>query len=117
MAAGQAWIELGRQPADGTGVIWAVRVFPCLQGNGIGTRLMEAAEMVAREKGCSLAEVSVDKESPALRRFYLDRGYAEVEVGPLAALAPAGSPPPEEGSQWVLRKPLNKAMKAGEIRS
>lgn len=111
MASGQAWLDLSRQSRDGTGVIWAVRVFPCLQGCGVGSRLMRAAEVALRAAHCRMAEVTVDKPGERQRRFYERLGYAEVasSTEPLAALLPPGAHVPEEGSQWVLRKRLDVA--------
>jgi len=108
MAAGQAWIDLSRHAAERLGVIWALRVFPCLQGCGIGGRLLGAAEEVLRERGCAWAEVTVDKEDDGSRRLYERRGYRRVDLPPaaMASLAPPDSPPPAPGSQWVLRKLL-----------
>jgi GNAT superfamily N-acetyltransferase len=106
MAAGQAWIDTSRQPVDGTGVIWALRVFPCLQGTGIGTRLMAASEEVLRERNCRLSEVSVEVGDEALLCFYRRLNYRQVEATSLADLVPPGSPVPAEGSQRVLRKLL-----------
>jgi len=116
MAAGQAWIDLSRRERDSTGVIWAVRVFPCLQGCGIGTRLMRAAEGVLRAQGLDLAEVMVERDAEGPRRWYEWLGYAETALPPgtLATLAPPGSPPPPEGSQRVLRKRLHPAREGEE---
>jgi ribosomal protein S18 acetylase RimI-like enzyme len=106
MACGQAWIDLGEAEADEAGVIWAVRVFPCLQGLGIGRRLMRAAEASLLTEGRRVAEVSVEKTAARARRFYERLGYAEARAR--APRCPPGSPPPPEGSQWVLRRALGE---------
>jgi ribosomal protein S18 acetylase RimI-like enzyme len=106
MACGQAWIDLGEPEAELAGVIWAVRVFPCLQGLGIGSRLMRAAEVSLMSEGRHVAEVSVDKGAVRARRFYERLGYAETAAR--APRCPPGSPPPPEGRQWVLRRSLTE---------
>ncbi len=116
VASGQAWLDFSRRDVDATGVIWAVRVFPCLQGLGLGTRLMDAAEAILHELGFRRAELTVERSNPAARRFHERLGYREVEAGPasLAALSPPGSPPPAEDSQWLLRKPLGPGSEPDE---
>jgi ribosomal protein S18 acetylase RimI-like enzyme len=72
---GQAWIDLVKHRTERVGYIWAVRVFPFLQGLGIGTRLMHAAERVLSGRGYRCAEVGVEKDNTAARRLYERLGY------------------------------------------
>src|SRR4051812_19821073 len=39
---GQVWIDFVRQAAASAGYLWAMRVFPWLQGLGLGRALLEA---------------------------------------------------------------------------
>jgi ribosomal protein S18 acetylase RimI-like enzyme len=103
MASGQVWMDLVRQQGEGIGVIWALRVFPCLQRSGVGSHLVQAAEAVLRAQGCDMAETSVERSTPGPRSFFGRLGYREVEAEPWS---PPGSPPPPSDSQWVLRKRL-----------
>jgi GNAT superfamily N-acetyltransferase len=67
--AGQLWVELRRLR------LWAARVFPALQGCGIGAALVAAAEddLVARGHGrCSVA---VETANPRALRFWTRVGY------------------------------------------
>ncbi len=54
-------------------------VEPCLQGSGLGTRLMEYAE--ARAAACGAKEIALDTAEPAahLRKWYASRGYRPIE--------------------------------------
>src|SRR3954452_1668751 len=61
--AGQVWVDLVRKRAESAGVLWAVRVFPFLQGLGIGARLIAAAEQALRARGFAYAELGVEKPS------------------------------------------------------
>src|SRR3954454_10951371 len=72
---GQACIDLVKKHAERTAYIWAVRVFPFLRGLGIGSRLIQAGEAIAREQHCTSAEIGVEKDNPDARRLYERLGY------------------------------------------
>lgn len=76
---GQAWIDFARRGSEDRPHIWAVRVFPPLQGAGLGERLMAEAETLAAGRGAREVELAVDPENPA-RRFYRRLGYRPVGV-------------------------------------
>ena len=57
----------------------AVAVWEGRRGEGIGTRLLAAIEMAAREAGFSRISLSVDADNPA-RRLYERLGYEELTV-------------------------------------
>ena len=107
--AGQAWIDLVKHAADGVGVLWAVRVFPLLQGLGIGTRLMEAAEDELRRRGYAWAEIEVERENAGARRLYERQGYAVVHevVNEWGYTTPEGVPMRHVEHLSVMRKPLH----------
>ncbi len=71
---GQVWIDLAKKRPAPTGVVWALRVFPFLKQQGIGHRLMQAAEEALHRRGFRQVEVGVEKGSPAFR-FYERLGY------------------------------------------
>lgn len=73
---GQAWIDLAKKRARSIGVLWALRILPCFQGMGLGTRLVHAAERVVREAGQAVVEVGVERTNEAARRLYERLGYA-----------------------------------------
>lgn len=72
---GQVWLNLAEKRHLGRGCIWAVRVLPVLQGLGIGTRLLQAAEDALRIRGFTSVELGVEKDNPAARRLYERLGY------------------------------------------
>ncbi|MBV9108691.1 MAG: GNAT family N-acetyltransferase [Gemmatimonadetes bacterium] len=74
---GQAWIDFDARPEEDEPValIWAMRVYPFLQGHGIGARLLAAAEAAIRARGCRWSEIGVEKDNPRARRLYERMGY------------------------------------------
>lgn len=107
----QAWIDLARLRAERVGLLWAVRVFPALQGLGLGTRLIAAAELVLRRLGYAAAEMGVEKDNPGARRLYERLGYAVVREGreEYGYTTPAGVAERVPLDEWFLRKRLAPA--------
>jgi GNAT superfamily N-acetyltransferase len=58
--------------------IAALRVMPGLQGLGLGTALMAAAERVARQRGRAALEISIDDDDEKGRARNVRLGYAAV---------------------------------------
>lgn len=56
-------------------------VTPELRGQGIGSRLLAAAEAEVRGHGVELLEINVDGQDAGARRFYERHGYANSEPG------------------------------------
>ena len=56
--------------------VQSLRVHPAFRGLGIGSRLIEAAEQCARERGFEQLGLSVSVENPKARRLYERCGYA-----------------------------------------
>jgi ribosomal protein S18 acetylase RimI-like enzyme len=103
-ASGQLWIDLQRHAAERVGEIWAVRVLPCLQGHGIGARLIGAAESLLLARGFRGATLTVDIDNPGARRLYERLGYAV--HGKLVAEHPPDAPHQDRRTQWQLSKTL-----------
>lgn len=61
--------------SDGTGTLWQLPVHPDHQSQGIGTALIGALEQRARDRGCGVAELSVEKDNPRARSLYERLGY------------------------------------------
>jgi len=53
------------------------------KGNGIGSELLDYAEMTVREWGCSTIWLSTPEEHPYLPDIYRDRGYEKTAPYPL----------------------------------
>jgi ribosomal protein S18 acetylase RimI-like enzyme len=105
---GQAWVDLTKRRSEGIGYIWAVRVFPFLRGLGIGTRLMDAAEDVLRERGFLQAEVGVERSNVGAHRLYTRLGYLQhCELREeYSYTTPDGVHAQHVLDQWILRKRL-----------
>lgn len=58
-------------------------VHPDLKGEGLGTKLLDLAEDLAREWGYDTIRLTTPPEHPYLPEFYRDRGYQETEPYPL----------------------------------
>lgn len=71
----QAWIDFAERGSPDRPRLWAVRVFPPLQGAGLGEMLMERAERLAAERGAREVELGVEFDNPDARRFYRRLGY------------------------------------------
>jgi len=59
----------------------AVRVARARRGGGIGARMMQAAVALARERGCSLMQLTTDKRRPEAHRFYARLGFVASHEG------------------------------------
>ncbi|WP_017537666.1 GNAT family N-acetyltransferase [Nocardiopsis halophila] len=69
-------------------LVEAVRVRAEERGRGIGARMMEWAESQARERGCSLIQLTSDRTRKNAHRFYGRLGYDPTHVGFKKALPP-----------------------------
>ncbi|HET9104251.1 MAG TPA: GNAT family N-acetyltransferase [Solirubrobacteraceae bacterium] len=68
--------------SDGpVGLLDELYVVPAQRGQGIGTRLLKAAEVACRARGADLMEINVDGEDGGARRFYERHGYADRDPG------------------------------------
>jgi ribosomal protein S18 acetylase RimI-like enzyme len=106
--AAQVWVDLTRLTLDATGVIWALRVLPCLQHRGIGARLIRCAEDVLREHHFTRAELSVERTNLAALRLYQQLGYERVPTVPGFGETVTTDPVPicVPATQYLLRRPL-----------
>lgn len=57
------------------GIVHNLFVVPDRRGEGIGTRLMDAAETALTKKGATVVGLEVLAENEDARRFYADREY------------------------------------------
>ena len=76
---GQVFLHLGNADfADSPlarGYLYALRVMEPFQRQGIGTRLIDAAETMLRQRGYRWAAIAVAKDNPNARRLYERLGY------------------------------------------
>lgn len=59
----------------------AVRIASDLRGQGLGAQLMQACEARARERGCSLLQLTSDASRTDAHRFYRGLGYVDSHIG------------------------------------
>lgn len=108
---GQAWIDLAVRDdePERVGLLWAVRVFPFLQGLGLGTRLLAAAEEALRARGFAVAEIGVEKDNPDARRLYERVGYVyDRDLKESFSYTEwTGTEVTVELDEWMLRKRLD----------
>jgi ribosomal protein S18 acetylase RimI-like enzyme len=116
VASGQAWISLVRRHPDSTGTVWAVRVFPCLQRLGVGTRLVLAAERFLQGRGFERIELNVDTTNTGARRMYRRIGYRVTGLARRGSRSglPRGAPARVPVDQWVMGKRLAPNSAAGQ---
>ncbi len=76
----QVWIDFVRHRPQQIAAIWAVRTFSPLQGSGIGARMMAAAEDAIRARGFERAELQVERDNAAGKRFYRRLGWKAVRM-------------------------------------
>jgi len=77
-------------------LVEAVRVRSDLRGQRIGERLMEAAMDRARQRGCSLIQLTTDLRRVDAHRFYQRLGFEATHAGMKRTLEPAGEGPDRE---------------------
>jgi ribosomal protein S18 acetylase RimI-like enzyme len=105
---GQVQVDFTLYGAQGIGLIWALRVIPTMQGLGIGTRLIGAAEKLLRDYGFHTAEIGVEASNPDARRLYERLGYVVVrEVNePWQYTTPDGEQITVDEPGWDMHRPL-----------
>ena len=72
---GQVWLDFARAGGVKRPLLWAMRVFPPLQGRGLGSGLMRRAEALASARGAEEIELGVEWDNEKARRFYESLGY------------------------------------------
>ncbi|MFJ7236672.1 MULTISPECIES: N-acetyltransferase [Streptomyces] len=96
------------QVKEGVGTLWQLAVHPALQSCGIGTFLVEAAELRIRRRGLRQAELGVEENNPRARALYERLGYVAYDRQPDAwdEQAPDGSLRRYETMCTLMRKKL-----------
>ena len=105
---GQVWIEIAGRGSPSRPYFWAVRVFPPLQGAGLGRRLMTEAEARMAARGAESVELGVEWDNPDARRFYRRLGYRPVGARrDVERFSFRGQPQEMALDQEILRKDLD----------
>jgi GNAT superfamily N-acetyltransferase len=66
------------EEGPGRARLTALVVHPAHRGDGVGGRLLQAAEAAARARGCTVLELTSSAHREAAHRFYLAAGYDDV---------------------------------------
>ncbi len=103
----QVFIDFVRRREHGAALFWAIRTFPPLQGAGIGTRMLQAAEAAAHERGFQRAELGVERSNQAALRFYERHGWRR--LGRFEEVVAHDGGPGEELRQWLMEKQLERS--------
>jgi ribosomal protein S18 acetylase RimI-like enzyme len=98
---GKVHLDFEEQAREGVAVLNAASVTPPLQGGGIGTELMCAAEELTCERGYHAVVLGVEDVNPDARRLYERLGYRAFAAGDFPY---TGAPTPNPGV-WM-RKDL-----------
>ncbi|WP_448204999.1 N-acetyltransferase family protein [Azospirillum sp. sgz302134] len=108
--AGQLCIDFLRKRHLRRGTLWALRVFQPFRKQGLGTRLMTAAERTVVEYGFAEAELGVDRDNAGVLAFYDRLGYEPcgTERGRYSYRTPAGELVQVPIDQWILQKTLRR---------
>jgi ribosomal protein S18 acetylase RimI-like enzyme len=75
--AGQLLASVYTELRGKRGYLGMLAVDPAQQGKGLGRRMMEAAEVLFREKGCEAIDIVVLSLRPELPPIYRRYGYVE----------------------------------------
>ncbi|BDH69017.1 N-acetyltransferase GCN5 [Streptomyces sp. PLM4] len=96
------------QVKEGVGTLWQLAVQPALQSCGIGTFLVQAAELRIRNRGLRHAELGVEENNPRARALYERLGYVAYDRQPDSweEQAPDGTLRRYETMCTLLRKDL-----------
>jgi len=113
LIVGQVFIQLHSTDssyADGRhrAYLYALRVRPAWQGQGLGTRLIAAAEATLRARGFDAAVIAAGQDNPGALRLYQCLGYrifAE-DPGVWTFSDEAGQQQVMQEPCWVLEKKL-----------
>jgi len=109
-ASGQAWIDWSAR-STGAAELWAVRILPCLQRQGLGARLVDVAERLAFASGCVEMRLGVDTGSARARRFYERLGYRYTATAVTTHRTGA-----QASKQWLMAKALSVTSNPVEVR-
>ncbi|MEU1493435.1 GNAT family N-acetyltransferase [Streptomyces sp. NPDC005775] len=93
---------------EGVGTLWQLAVHPALQSCGIGTFLVESAELRIRTRGLLHAELGVEESNPRARALYERLGYVAYDRQPDSwdEQAPDGTLRRHETMCTLMRKEL-----------
>lgn len=117
---GQVFIQLyssDAQFADGhsRAYLYSLRVREELRGQGLGTRLLRAAEAELTRRGFHVAVIAASRSNPRARRLYERLGYrvfAE-DPGEWDLIDPQGESRQYHDPSWLLEKTLEAGRDKG----
>ena len=112
------WNSADRRYADGVSraYLYALRVHPQWQGQGVGSRLIAAAEAELRARQFSVATMAVGQDNEAAFRLYQRLGYKVFadDPGIWYYTDDQGCIRREQERSWLLEKYLTRPAGAGD---
>jgi ribosomal protein S18 acetylase RimI-like enzyme len=99
-AIGKVHLDFETRAQDGAALLIAAGVRPELQGRGIGTALMNAAEELACSRGFGEIVLGVEDSNPRARRLYERLGYKAFATDDFQYV---GAPAPNTGV-WMSKE-------------
>lgn len=105
---GQVWIDYEKRKSDSAAVLWALRVHPDFQNQGIGTHLIEAAFDSCKKRGFKLAEIGVEKDNLGALALYERLGFVIVKenIEKWTFKTPEGKELTETADEFLLQREL-----------
>lgn len=109
---GHLLCDLSTRTQEQIATIWHVAVWDPLQGFGIGTQLMQAADEEIVERGLRWSQLGVEKVNTGARRLYERLAYSTFGEEDLVwpEPTPDGSLEPVAHPCWLMRKDLRGTM-------
>ena len=97
--------------AEDSAYLYALRVMEMFRGQGIGTRLIQQAEVLSLEHDCTWATIAVAKENSSARRLYERLGYRVYgdDLGRWSYIDHKNRVRQVNEPAWLLEKALNRS--------
>lgn len=106
---GQSWIDLCVRANESAALIWALRIHPILQNQGLGTFLLTHSEYLIRSRRIKMAQIEVEKSNIKALKLYERSGYSRFDEKQetWSFISPSGQKITGFSDLYILRKLLD----------